>query len=101
MPCRPNPTRNQLAGDQADAARTSLIAPSIANFVVMMTESPGGKNWGPVNDVVDVRSSRVEAPRLKTHVRPIGMAPKTFGYRTVVVASFPPGDLTVRNSGSI
>src|SRR5262245_23228547 len=53
------------------------------------------------NDVVDVRSSSVDAPRLTTQFEPSGSAPNTFGYRAVLVRSVPRGEVTLRYSGSI
>ena len=54
-----------------------------------------------MNDVVDVRSRSDEAERLTTTLLPTGMAPKTTGYRAVVVRSVPDGVDTLRYSGSI
>src|SRR5512146_2490241 len=100
MACAPKPIRSQRAGAQPAPRRTSAIAPSISNLVVIPTLSTAVRCWTVVNDVVDVRSSNVDAERLATQPRPIGIAPKTTGQRAVVVCSVPAEHVALRESGA-
>src|SRR4029078_6733190 len=94
------PSRSQVVGIHAPASRMSSIAPSTRSRFVVSTRSLLliGSVDGKI--VVEVRSRNVEEPRLSTHAFS-GIAPKTTGYRAVVVRSIPPDDDTERYSGSI
>ena len=98
--CAPNPMRNTELPDQANANRTSLIAPSTLLRSVTSTVSVIDPTTCRLTRLVsEERSRKVEELSPPAHCWPIGRTPTTSGKRAVVVLAVLEPAVTRLNSG--